>query len=65
LGLAGFASWVMLALLARFATTVIPALAISLLGMVIFAICAKLLAPFIDDEREAFEKAIGRKIWLV
>jgi len=65
LGLSGFASWVALALLAQYAGSVISALAISLLGMLIFAVCAKLLAPFNDDERDSFEKALGRKIWLV
>jgi O-antigen/teichoic acid export membrane protein len=65
LGLSGFLSWIVLALLAEYATRIIPALAIAVLGMVVFAISAKLLVPFDEDERESFEKAVGRKIWLV
>ena len=65
LGLSGIGSWAVLVLLASFATTIVATLLIALLSIVVFAACAKLLAPFIDDERDAFEKAVGRKIWLI
>jgi O-antigen/teichoic acid export membrane protein len=65
LGLAGLVSWIVLALLAPWAVSIFPALVIAIAGILAFMVAAKLLRPFDDDERESFEKAVGRKIWLV